>query len=598
VSADDGGNGTVTVDGPRSALNVANAAFTRVTIGQGGTATLKVTNGGTMFSRHQFRTAQNLDSTALVEVDGADSKVSADSCHLSGAGVTTVQISNAGLLRCQSTAGLSNGSVTLSGAASKWTVGTELYVGSDNGREYAVVNIGDGSAVEVGSRLRLGFSTDGQYRGPSTINIDGTTTPGALTAPAVQFGPGKGGIINVNHTDTSGNYVLASSVTGPGTVNITQPGTTVFTGSNAYSGLTNVKAGVLRAGAPGGLSPQSDFVVASDSTVDTGSGDATILSLSNAGKVTMTAGGTTSTLTVTGNYASDNGTIEMNTVLGDSGSATEKLVIHGDSSGDTVLNITNVGGTGAPTTGLGIMVVQVNGASNGTFRLPAPGYLQVGSFRYDLVKTGNHWYLVNESRAESAPVVGVVCTPAELSDAAGQVATCKVSLNAALTSDLSVNLALPAASARYTTTCSSPIVVPANATEASCTITSVPNNTANDGDVTATLAIAPPTVADAYTVNGPAAQVLIKDKDKTGGDNGGGDNGGGDNGGGNGGGDNGGGNGGGDNGGGTAVPHKVPTMGAVGLMAMASVLGLLGVRRTRSSGTPQSGTRRAPGTSA
>lgn len=44
-------------------------------------------------------------------------------------------------------------------------------------------------------------------------------------------------------------------------------------------------------------------------------------------------------------------------------------------------------------------------------------------------------------------------------------------------------------------------------------------------------------------------------------------------------------NGGGDNGGG-AVPHKVPTMGAAGLMAMASILSLLGLRRVRKDRTP------------
>jgi len=71
-------------------------------------------------------------------------------------------------------------------------------------------------------------------------------------------------------------------------------------------------------------------------------------------------------------------------------------------------------------------------------------------------------------------------------------------------------------------------------------------------------------VADAYTVTGPAAEVLIKAVE--GREGGGGDNGDGDNGGG-------------------AVPHKVPTMGAAGLMAMASILSLLGLRRVRKDRT-------------
>ncbi|WP_027011150.1 hypothetical protein, partial [Comamonas sp. B-9] len=65
----------------------------------------------------------------------------------------------------------------------------------------------------------------------------------------------------------------------------------------------------------------------------------------------------------------------------------------------------------------------------------------------------------------------MVCTPAELSDTANQVATCTVTLTAAPTADLPINLVLPAANPRFTTTCASPLVVAANATQASCTIT-------------------------------------------------------------------------------------------------------------------------------
>lgn len=576
LSANVGGKGTVTVDGPNSSWDVATASATKLTVGYAESGSLRVTNGAKVSSRHQFRTTELPGSTALVEVDGAQSSVTADSCHLSGAGVSTLRITNAGLINCQSIGTLRHGTMVLNGADSKWAVGNDLYIEISDAPVDSTVHLGDGTVMEAGRRLLLASAAQPGYRSAATINIAGSTNPGAVITPTLVFGQTQHGVINFNHTDASGNYVFAPSMTGPGTVNINEAGTTRFAGNNDYSGTTSVNAGVLRAGSDTGFSAASDYVVASGATLDTDTFSNTVGSLSNAGTVTMAAGGTSGVLTVAGNYSSNGGSIALNTALGNSNSPTERLVVNGDTSGSTTLNITNAGGLGAATNGLGILVVQVNGASSGTFSLPAPGYLQVGSFRYDLVKTGNNWYLVNESRAESAPAVGVVCTPAELSDAAGQVATCKVTLNAALTSDLSVNLSLPAANPRYTTTCTSPIVVPANATEASCTITAVPNNTANDGDVTATLAIAPPTVADAYTVNGPAAQVLIKDKDKTdGGDNGGGDN-----------------------GGGTATPHKVPTMGAVGLMTMASILSLLGVRRTRSSATRHSGARRTPGTSA
>ena len=60
--------------------------------------------------------------------------------------------------------------------------------------------------------------------------------------------------------------------------------------------------------------------------------------------------------------------LSVNTVLGDDTSATDKLVVTGTTSGDTALKVNNVGGAGA-TTANGIQVVQVDGASDGTFAL-------------------------------------------------------------------------------------------------------------------------------------------------------------------------------------------------------------------------------------
>ncbi|WP_429952096.1 autotransporter outer membrane beta-barrel domain-containing protein [Comamonas sediminis] len=500
------------------------------------------------------------NSIAVIEVDGANSALSNDGfCAMGGSDTTTMRIANGGTVRCGQHGVIGFGSVTLAGAGSKWVIGTDLYIAGSTDM-HSTLSIGEGSAVDVSGTMLVPSFVDETIPTTATVTIDGSTTPGALTASSLVFSPNRSGVINFNHSDPSGNYQFATPMTGgPGTVNVRSGGTTRLAGDNSYSGTTSIEAGTLRADSPTGFSAASDFVLASGSTLDTHTFSPTVKSLSNAGTVTMTAGGTTGTLTVTGNYSSNGGSVALNTALGDSSSATEKLIINGDTSGTTTLNITNLGGTGAATSGAGILVVQVDGASNGTFSLPAPGYVQAGTFRYDLVKAGNNWYLVSEARAENAPAASVVCSPAELTDAEGQVATCTVSLSTAATADLSINLTVPGANPRYTTTCTSPILVPANAAEASCTITAVANTTADDGDVTAELAIAPPTVADAYTVTGPAAQVVIKDDDRS--------------------------DGGGDNGGG-AVPHKVPTMGAAGLMAMASILSLLGLRRVRKDRTP------------
>lgn len=416
----------------------------------------------------------------------------------------------------------------------------------------AALTIGEGSTVEVTNQLRLpNVANNTAAVSKGVLNIEGATSPGTFSAAGIVFGLNGLGRINFNHTDASGNYLFATPITGPGTVETNASGITILNGNNTYSGNTHINAGVLRAGATNGLSPSSDYLVASGGTLDSSTYSPILKSLDNRGTVTMAAGSTSNVLTITQNYTGSGGVIAMNTALGADNAATEKLVVQGDTSGNTTLNISNLGGAGAQTTGDGILVVQVDGASNGTFSLPAPGHVVAGGFRYALAKVGNHWYLQSDVHAEaSGPEASVVCTPAELTDTANQVATCTVSLTAAPSTDLPINLLLPAANPRYTTTCVSPLLIAANATQASCTITATPNTTPDDGDVMAELAIAPPSTADAYTLAGPAAQVLIKDA------------------------------------GATQPPatlQRVPTLGSFGLAALAALMGLLGLRRSRTT---------------
>ncbi len=545
-----GSTGTVLVDGPNSTWDFASANLKGLTIGNYGRGTLQVRNGASVSLMWTVSTAYRPGSSALVEVDGVNSTLSGNVCHFDGPAPSTIRISNGGVIHCRELAHLEFGELTLSGVGSKW-ISTVLSLGNGPRSSSSIVTVQEGAAIEGGRNVLLIAPTAG-LSGSRVLNIEGTTTPGAVISPTIRFDGDRANVLNLNHTDASGNYQLAPSLDGNGQVNVNNSGSTTLTGDNAsYTGITRIYAGTLRAGAANSLSPASDFVVAADGTLNTNTFSSTVLSLDNSGLVTMAAGGTSNVLTVAQNYTSNGGVVAMNTALGADSSPTQKLVVQGDTSGDTILNISNLGGTGAATTGNGIMVVQVGGASNGTFSLPAPGYVEAGGYRYALAKVGNHWFLQSDAHVEaSGPEASVVCTPAELSDTANQVATCTVTLTAAPTADLPINLVLPAANPRYTTTCASPLVVPANATQASCTITATPNTTAGDGDVTAELAIAPPTTADAYTPAGPAAQVLIKDAGDT-----------------------------------TTQPpatlKQVPTLGSFGLAALAALMGAVGLRRSR-----------------
>lgn len=69
--------------------------------------------------------------------------------------------------------------------------------------------------------------------------------------------------------------------------------------------------------------------------------------VTNSGTLDLRADAPGNVLTVVGNYTGNNGTLLMNTVLGDDSSATDKLVIKGDASGQIRVAVTNAGGTGA-----------------------------------------------------------------------------------------------------------------------------------------------------------------------------------------------------------------------------------------------------------
>ena len=109
------------------------------------------------------------------------------------------------------------------------------------------------------------------------------------------------------------------------------------------------------------------------------------------------------------------------------------------------------------------------------------------------------------------PVASLVCAPTALTDSAGQVATCTVTLDApAPAGGLSLNLSPAAASPRYSSDCASPLVVAAGADRASCTITATANTVPGDGSVVATVELLAGT---GYTLGTVQAQVTVADDD-------------------------------------------------------------------------------------
>ncbi|WP_227318216.1 autotransporter outer membrane beta-barrel domain-containing protein [Cedecea davisae] len=232
------------------------------------------------------------------------------------------------------------------------------------------------------------------------------------------------------------NTTISQSVTGSGGLTKLGSGALTMTGDSTYTGTTTLAEGSLDV--TGAL--VSDVVAKSmtqlsgtgsigAATLETGStltvgsplqSDDSAASfsvngeLNNDGTINLSRGSTIigNRLNVSGDYIGGaNSALNVNTVLGDDSSLTDKLVVQGSTSGSTVLAVNNVGGQGAETS-QGIEVVNVGGNSAaGSFT--QAGRIVAGAWDYSLVQKGQNWYLTSMSNLPPEPPVDPVVPPVD-----------------------------------------------------------------------------------------------------------------------------------------------------------------------------------------
>ncbi|MFC0225106.1 autotransporter outer membrane beta-barrel domain-containing protein [Serratia aquatilis] len=413
-----GGKGTLLVSGNGSTWKSTSI----LTVGNNGEGNLQITDGASL-EAGGLTVASRVKSQGNVLVTGANSslKVTTLDVGVDGVGSMTIadgaQVTSTGADKFSGvTIGermFYSGTSPASGNILVKDEGTLLSAGFINiAGTYgdATLTIADGGLVKVKDTGEVRVGDSGSSLKKAVLNIGTGGKAGILEASSVFLH--SRGILNLNYTD---NLDFSTKLSGLGTINHLGAGITrLMSKDNIFGGTVNVVAGTLQAGVENGFGANyfspAVFNVSKAATLDLNGFSAYFSGLSNAGVVNLGSNGKAGmTLTLAnatffsggdGSYKGEGGTLRLNTVLGGDDSVTDRLVINGSSSGQSWLQVNNVGGQGASTVE-GIEVISVAEESNGVFNLQKP--VVAGAYEYLLHKGGKqdpadgNWYLRSEA---------------------------------------------------------------------------------------------------------------------------------------------------------------------------------------------------------
>ncbi|WP_145534932.1 autotransporter outer membrane beta-barrel domain-containing protein [Yersinia thracica] len=361
------------------------------------------------------------------QVDGA----------LSGAG--ELALSGGSLSVTQGNTGFTGSTDIASGATAHLYQAQGLGSGAINNN--GVLNLDNTTGVL--SNNLAGASGNTQLTNNANIRLAGdnsgysglfTTDSGAvLTANSAQ-NLGNSRIANSGELilDTASVWELTNAISGKGALIKRGSGTVKIEGSTVSASQTTIENGLLQLGSLPVISAlyveesplARSLSVSLASTIANLTSNVLITttgSLGGYGKVTgnvenngrlimpnALTGGDFGTFTIDGNYTGNNGTVVFNTVLAGDSSNSDRLLITGNTAGQSYVTVNNIGGNGGRTSD-GIKIINVGGDSAGQFTLN--GRAVAGAYEYFLYQgsisspTDGDWYLrteVDERRPEPA----------------------------------------------------------------------------------------------------------------------------------------------------------------------------------------------------
>ncbi|MDT6939470.1 autotransporter outer membrane beta-barrel domain-containing protein [Brucella pseudogrignonensis] len=194
----------------------------------------------------------------------------------------------------------------------------------------------------------------------------------------------KDAALSFNRSDT---FWIEHMVAGQGNIAFDGTGNAVWsTQSEGFTGITRVSSGILSLyGSLGGLMSVGSYAMLS--------GSAEINSLITAGKIAPGDSVNYGEITITKGYLGLNGSsVLLKAALGDDNSTTDRLIVLGDTVGESKLLIWNMSGSGGDTV-KGIEVIRVEGESDARFNLVGDYNLPSGT---PAVVAGAHSYVLQK----------------------------------------------------------------------------------------------------------------------------------------------------------------------------------------------------------
>jgi autotransporter-associated beta strand protein len=314
------GSGTVTLTGNSTYTGGTTVSAGTLQIGHGGTSgsiSGPVTDNGTLaFDRSDAVIfAGAIGGTgSVLQLGSGTVTLTGNSTYAGGTTISagTLQIGNGG------TSGSIIGNVTdngtlafdrsdsftftgaISGTGTVDQIGTGTLTLTGNNTYSGPTNVSSGT-LRAGSATAFSANSAFSLTGLSVLDLNGfDVSIGSLTGVA-------GATVSLGaHTLTAGgdnsSTTYAGLITGTGGLTKVGTGTLTLSGTSAYSGSTNINAGVLVGGALNSLSSFSAFVIANAASLDISLADQTIGSLAGTGGATVNLG--THILTTGGNDTS------------------------------------------------------------------------------------------------------------------------------------------------------------------------------------------------------------------------------------------------------------------------------------------------------